>query len=122
VLYNYTGDHITSVGSGLQVKLANGNAIQAIPDYRIKQAAQLDIQACQKLAGGKVRVTAGINNVLNEKYIVYQDLNGNKKMDDPLLLGSYNGNQGYYRSGTDNTIINMETQRNYYLTISFLFR
>ncbi len=122
VLYNQTGDYITAVGSGVIVKLANGNSVSTIPDYRVKAAGQLDIQLGQKIFKSKVQLTAGVNNLLNNEYTVYQDLNGNKKMDDPLLLGSLNGKQGFYRTGTDNTISRIKTQKNYFITLAFLFR
>jgi len=54
------------------------------------------------------------NNLLNSGYVVYQDLNGNKKFDDPLTLkNSQEGKGGYYQSGIDNTIIKHQTTKNF---------
>ncbi len=121
VLYNRTGDYISAVGSGASFKLANGEDISAIPDYRVKGRDQLDIQLSQKIFKKKLQLIIGANNLLNSGYIVYQDLNGNKKFDAALVLNN-NQRGGFYQSGTDNTVISIKTQRSYYFTISYLFK
>jgi TonB-dependent Receptor Plug Domain len=122
ILYSRTGDYISSLGSGRIYTLTNGNTVAAIPDYRVKGREQLDIQLSQKIFRSKVQIIAGVNNLLDNPYIEYQDLNGNKKFDTPLSLKTLNGRGGFYQSGTDNTILYIQSQRTYYLTVSYLFK
>lgn len=123
VLYNRTGDYISMVGSGARITLDNGNMISALPDYRVKGREQLDIQVSQKFFREKAQLIIGVNNLLKDPYIEYQDLNGNKKFDTPLTLRpNQNNNGGLYQSGIDNTVINIKTQPVYYLTLSYLFQ
>lgn len=122
LLFNQTGDYISTLGSGKITDHANGIAIAAIPDYRIKGKRQLDVQVSQKIWKTKMQLTAGVTNILDNPYIIYQDLNGNKKFDAPLVLTAVGNRGGYYQSGTDNTIISIKSQRTVYLSLSYLFR
>jgi hypothetical protein len=122
ILFNQTGDYISVLGSGKLASHDNGNAVAAIPDYRIKGKRQLDLQVSQKIWKSKMQVIAGVTNILDNPYIVYQDLNGNKKFDAPLVLTAIGNKGGYYQSGTDNTIISIQSQRTVYLSLSYLFR
>jgi TonB-dependent receptor len=122
VLYSRTDDYITAVGSGRQVVLANGNMISAIPDYRIKGREQLDIQVSQQFLRSKLQLIAGVNNLLNSPYVQYQDLNGNGKYDEALVLSNRGNQGGFYQSGIDNNLLYIESQPTYYLRISYLFK
>lgn len=119
VLYNYTGDYVLQVGSGTNYKLDNGLNVLAIPNYRVKGIGQLDIQLSHSVLNNSLQLAVGVNNLLNEKYIIYQDLNGNKKFDEPLIV---NGKNGLYQSGVDNTVMQRQTQRGFYFTISYIFK
>jgi outer membrane receptor protein involved in Fe transport len=123
VLYSRTGGYISALGSGKTYTLANGNTILAVPGYRVKGREQLDIQLSQKILQSKIEIIAGVNNLTASPFITYQDLNGNKKMDAPLVLNN-NGNNGggYFVSGVDNTITNIKQQPLYYITLSYLFK
>ncbi len=122
LLYNTTADYISFVGSGQKTELSNGNSILDIPDYRVRGTEQLDFQISQKFLKSKIQAILGVNNLLNTPYIIYQDLNGNKKFDEPLQLkANANGRLGYYQSGTDNTVVSIKPQRLYYLTVSYVF-
>ena len=122
LLYNRTSDYISAVGSGVYTPLSNGNRVLAVPNYQVKGRDLFNIQLSQEFYKSKARLIAGINNVLNSSYTVYQDLNGNNKFDDALLLkANANGRLGYYQSGTDNTVVAVKSQRLYYLTLSYLF-
>ncbi|MBI3883253.1 MAG: TonB-dependent receptor [Sphingobacteriales bacterium] len=107
VLYNSTGDYLSAVGSA------------TTPDYRVKGRGQLDLQLSHKILKSRIEIIAGVNNLLKSAYVEYQDLNGNKKFDQPLTVKN---TTGIYNSGTDNTIINLNTQRTYYFTLSYLFK
>jgi outer membrane receptor protein involved in Fe transport len=121
VVYNKTADIISKVGSGNVITLSNGNKITAVPDYRIKGRGQLDIQLAQKIFKSKMQIIAGVTNLLDESFIEYQDLNGNKKFDAPLSVTSDINNSGFYKNGIDNTIHNIKLQRNFYVRLSWLF-
>jgi len=94
VLYHRIGDYISVVGSA------------GMPDYRIKDRDQLDLQLSQKLLKCRIQIIAGVNNLTSSAYTEYQDLDGNKKFDRDV----------------DNTVMNIKPQRTYFLTISYLFR
>lgn len=121
-MYSRTGDYIMALGSGKKYSLTNGKLISAIPDYWVKGREQMDIQVAQKLFKNKLQVIAGVNNLLKDNYIVYQDLNGNKKFDEALVLQNINGQGGIYKSGTDNTVSNFKMPRSYYVTLSWVFK
>lgn len=122
ILFNQTGDCISVLGSGKLVIQDNGNAIAAMPDYRIKGRRQLDIQVSQKIWKSGMQLIAGVTNILNNPYIVYQDLNGNKKFDGSLVLNAIGNKGGYYQSGIDNTITAIQSQRTFYMSLSYLFK
>lgn len=122
VLYNHIGDYISAVGSGARIHLANGNIVSVIPDYRIKARDQLDLQVAQKFYHSRIQLIAGVNNLANNAYVEYQDLNGNKKFDQPLSHTIKNNSGGYFNGGVDNTVLSTKPQRTYYLTVSYLFK
>lgn len=122
ILYNRIGDYITALGYGKLNTLTNGNSITDLPDYRVKERTQLDIQIGQKIFKNNILITVGVTNLLKNDFVVYQDLDGNKKMDDPITLKTINGHAGYYQAGTDNTITSIKSQPAYYFTIAYLFK
>lgn len=121
VLFQEAGDMIVAVGSGERVVLTNGNSISAAPELRQTKQRQLDIQVSQKFLKSSLQLIAGVNNLLRTPAVLYQDLNGNKQFDEPLQLTVRN-NGAYYKSGTDNTLQNLQTQRHFYITLSFTFK
>jgi outer membrane receptor protein involved in Fe transport len=120
LLFQQAGDMITALGSGKRITLINGNTISAVPELRQTTLRQMDIQVSQKLFKSSLQLIAGVNNLLPLPYVLYQDLNGNKKFDEALQFSVIN-NGAYYSGGTDNTLINMKTQRQFYVTLSFTF-
>jgi|GEM_PF-960513 len=121
VLFQQTADYKDALGSGNRITLINGKTISTTPDYRVAERNQLDIQISQKFFKSTVKFIAGINNLLENGFVQYQDLNGNKKFDTPLTL-SVRNNGAYFQSGMDNTITNNKSQRLYYITLSYLFK
>jgi TonB-dependent receptor len=121
ILYCRTGDYISAVGSGRSFTLSNGNVVQAIPDYRVKGREQLDLQVSQKLFKSRFQVIAGINNLLNDPYTEYQDLNGNGKFDTPLSLTGHQGAGGFFAGGVDNTVMQIKSQKTWFVTVSYVF-
>lgn len=121
VTYSRTGDYLSHVGSGSSQKLGNGNQVLSTPHYRVKGNNILDIHISQAVFHSALMLAAGVNNLLGEKYTEYQDLNGNKKFDEALLVTEKNGRRGYYQSGIDNALKQLKTQRNIYFSISYQF-
>ncbi len=124
IIYSNTGDYINALGSGEKYKLSNGNTVLQTPDYRMKGTDDLDIQIAQKFYKNKIEIIAGVNNLLSRKIIQYQDLNGNKKFDNSLVVTSnnMNGGAGYFVSGIDNTVISIKKSPVYYFSLSYLFK
>lgn len=122
ILYSRSGDYISALGSGKVIVLANGSTVLAMPNYRVKGREQLDIQLSQKIFKSKIQIIVGANNILDNTYVTYQDLNGNNKFDSPLALQNLNNLGGQYKSGTDNTISNIKSQRTFFVTLSWLFK
>lgn len=122
ILYNTTGDYVTAVGSGTVYKLANGNSVKEIPDYIVRGNNRLDLQLSKKFLKSKAQIIFGVNNVLNEADIVYQDLNGNNRFDKPVKLTiNDKGELGYLQRGVDNTVFYIRSQPLYYATFSYTF-
>jgi hypothetical protein len=122
IVYYMSDDYLSAVGSGDPVKLQNGNTITVMPDLRIKRRDQLDLQLSKKFFRAKFQLIAGVTNLLNNRYIEYQDLNGNGKFDEPLAVNARAGRAGgFYQTGTDNTLYNNQPQRTYYVSLSYLF-
>lgn len=119
LILNSTADYISAVGSGNLVKLVNGNEVLTIPHYYTKGRAQLDLQVFQPFFKSKLKLIAGINNILAEATLLYQDLNGNKKYDEALVSLRSNGSTGFYKSGIDNTPYRVEGQRSFYVRLSY---
>jgi outer membrane receptor protein involved in Fe transport len=121
VIYQQTGDYLQTVGSGTSIALKNGNTVTAVPAIRVGEMNQLDVQLAQKIFKSSIQIIAGVNNLLESSFVSYQDLNGNKKFDKAAAVTLKN-NRAYYGSGVDNTIFNIKTKRQIYVTVSFLFR
>jgi TonB-dependent receptor len=123
VIYNRAGDYIQALGSGTPQKLNNGNLVLPVPHYRVKGREQLDVQISQAFYKSRLRLILGASNILSSPFIIYQDLNGNKKLDAPFTLSNRNGNGSnvYYAGGTDNTVSSIPSQANYYLNLSITF-
>lgn len=122
LLYSRAGDYIIAAGSGAGYTLANGSTVLSIPDYRMKERDNMDIQVAQKIWHSRIQLIAGVNNVTNSATVIYQDLNANKQFDKPLTLAIKNNSGGYYQEGVDNTPMSIKAQRTYYFTITYLFK
>ncbi|MBC7848614.1 MAG: TonB-dependent receptor [Chitinophagaceae bacterium] len=116
---NTTGDFISAVGSGSITKLINEKEVLAIPHYYTKGRTQMDLQLSQEFFRSVLRVSVGANNIFQESFITYQDLNGNKKFDEPLVVYKANGGTGRYAGGIDNTTYKREGVRSFYVRLSF---
>ncbi len=121
VNYQYTSDYLHSAGSGAKVYGSNEDAVYAIPDYRVEGMSQLNIQVSHLFFKSSLQVVAGATNVLNSPFIIYQDLDGNKSLDEPLVISKVGPNRGFYVSGTDNIIRETSNQRSFFVRLSYTF-
>jgi TonB dependent receptor/CarboxypepD_reg-like domain/TonB-dependent Receptor Plug Domain len=119
VSYNRTGDYIYQLGSadkksGLLLKF----------DTRINPRDLMDITISKDLFKNKCKIKINISNVLNSRYIAYQDTNQNGKFDEPLinnLKPSSFSNYITYVSGIENTTSSIKPQRTYSFSINYTF-
>src|SRR5262249_6427821 len=125
--YNKTGDFINELGtSDLRIKVANGTHIPVIPHYRVRSRDMVDLVVSQSLLKNKCKLKFNVINLLKKRYIIYQDLNGNGKFDDPVVvkkqtdLSARDKTQNYLH-GTDNTPISIDPQRAYSFSVSYTF-
>lgn len=124
--YNRTGDYIFQLGSsnyvgGGSAKLPNGDKILQVPDF-IQQARDLvDISVRQSLFKGKMLLKANVANLLARKLVIFQDLNGNNKLDTPLTFTFPPGGLGNFVSGDDNVAFITNGQRTYSFSVSYTF-
>jgi len=120
--YNKTGDYINELGtSDLRIKVSNGTHIPMIPHYRVRSRDMVDLVVSQSLLKNKCKLKFNVINLLKKRYIVYQDLNGNGKFDDAVLVKKDGGKTANYQSGTDNTPVNIAPQRGYSFSVSYTF-
>jgi CarboxypepD_reg-like domain/TonB-dependent Receptor Plug Domain len=116
--YSYSGETILARGTGAEVVLANGEKITAIPDYRLAATHRLHLQISQRFLKNSLQVSAGVQNLLANNYLVYQDLNGNEKFDEALKITT-TPKPGYFLSGTDNAVRKINGQRTWFFSISY---
>ena len=121
ISFNRTGDYNNELGSSDFTRvLANGTAVAEIPPYRVQARNLVDLVLTQILWKEKCRIKFNINNLLNQRYVLYQDNNGNGKLDKPILIDIKKVEQNYV-SGIDNTASNITPQRTYSLAFTYTF-
>jgi hypothetical protein len=120
--YNNSSDYIIQLGTFDEATLTNGNKTPTSPDYRIKGRPLLDLVLTQSFLNDRARIKFNISNILKEPFIIYQDLNGNKKFDQTVTVDK-TGMSGNHTitGGIDNTPSSVLGQRNYSLTFSYTF-
>ncbi len=117
--FNKTGDYNNQLGSSdFNRNKANGDSTFEIPPYRLKSRNLLDIVVSKSFWKDKLRVRFNIINLFKESTLLYQDVNGNGKFDDPIIINT-NQSDNNYVSGTDNTASRLQGQRVYQLGITF---
>jgi len=121
--YNRTGDYINELGSSdLSVHLANGNIVPTRPHYRVKARDIGDLVISKAFVKNKAKFTFKVSNLFNERYILYQDLNGNGKYDgQPVVVKNVRERTANYLSGIDNTASSIQPQRSYSFSFSYTF-
>lgn len=118
---NKTGDYNNELGSSdFTRRLPNGKLTATVPPYRVKGRNSLDFVLTQSLFREKMKFKLNISNLLNEPIILYQDINGNGKFDDPVYINVFKSEDNYL-GGTDNTASKIIPQRTYSLAVTYTF-
>ncbi|MHA4807426.1 TonB-dependent receptor [Flavitalea flava] len=122
VSFNRTGDYINELGSSdLDVHLANGKLIPRRPHYWVKARDLMDLVISQSFLHNKAKFKFNVTNLLNQRYILYQDLNGNGKFDTPVRIKKIGDRTNNYLDGIDNTASSIRPQRTYSFSFSYTF-
>lgn len=123
VSYNRTGDYVNELGtSDLSIVLPNGVHVPMVPHYRVKARDLVDIVVTKSFIRNKLKLKFNVSNLLNARYILYQDLNGNNKFDAPVTIKGGNvGRTQNYLAGVDNTASSISPQKSLSLSISYVF-
>ena len=112
--FNRTGSFIYQLGSADKLqKLPNGQLVLNVPNSRVNPRNVLDCTISKDLLKNKCKIKVNISNILNSRYIVYQDVNDNGKFDEPYSLQS--------NSGIDTTPSFLNSQRTYSFSIGYTF-
>ncbi|KIC92314.1 TonB-dependent receptor [Flavihumibacter sp. ZG627] len=120
--YNRTGDHITELGSNLEMINIFDSKVTVTPAYHLKARNQLDFVLTKSFLDNKLNMKFNLINLLKDPVIIYQDLNGNGKMDELIRPVQVKGQpQLTYSSGIDNASSYIISQRSYSLTVSYTF-
>lgn len=114
----YNSDYLVSVGSGKWVQLPDNKRITAIPSIWMKGRTQLDVQLSQSVFRSQGKLIVGITNLVGDKYLFYQDTNGNNRFDGQLQVFTSGNQRGLFKSGTDNVVRSLEGQRTIYFRLS----
>lgn len=124
VSYNRTGDYINELGSNdLDIRLENGNTVPRRPHYYVKPRNMMDLVITLNTLKNKGRLKLNVSNLLKDRFILYEDLNGNGKFDEPVLLkqGTAADRTENYLSGVDNAASSIVPQRTYSLSFTYTF-
>lgn len=120
--FNKTGDYINELGSSdFNRHLANGALGVEIPHYTVKARNLVDVVITQALWKDKCRIKFNISNLLNQPFILYQDINNNGKFDAPITVESEKIVLNNYLSGIDATPSIVQPQRTYSLAVTYTF-
>lgn len=121
--YNRTGDHIFELGSSdFVVNPLNGVPLLAVPHFVLRARHVLDLSIRQQLWKKKAQLKFNVTNLLAEPTIIYQDFNGNNRLDNPTFeLDKTLSGQGSVISGIDNAASNTIGQRTLSLSFTFTF-
>jgi TonB dependent receptor/CarboxypepD_reg-like domain/TonB-dependent Receptor Plug Domain len=119
--FNRTGDYIFELGLPNTQKLINGNTSKLIPDFVLRARDIGDLVLSQNFAKNKGKLKLNISNLFLSRAILYQDLNGNGRFDDPVVVVKTNPLAGQYVSGTDATSYSINPQRTYSFSIAYTF-
>lgn len=119
--YNRTGDYTNELGSSDYTRrTAEDKVVPKIPPFIVQARDLADVVITQSLFKERLRIKFNVNNVLNKRYVIYQDLNGNGKFDDAVLIDRTKPENNYL-GGIDNAPLIVAPQRSYMLNFTYTF-
>ena len=121
--YNRTGDYISQLGSSdfvVGVLPADRKLLQ-IQHYILQARDIIDVSVRQSFLKGKALIKFNIANLLGKPLIIYQDYNGNDKLDAPMKIDITTTGQGAILSGVDNISSATNGQRTFSCSFSYTF-
>ncbi len=121
--FNKTGDHIYELGTGdLDVRLADGTKVPSRPHTYLQARNMMDLVVSKSILNNKGKFKFNITNLLNQRFLLYQDLNGNAHFDTPVTVKEAGGDRtNNYLAGIDNVPLNITPQRTYSLSFTYTF-
>lgn len=122
--FNRTGDNISDLGSSdFQVNPLYGRPLLVIPHFVLQARDQVDLSARLLVANRKGQFKFNVTNLLAEPFIIYQDFNGNERLDRPVFRIDKDPSTGQGRvvSGVDNVSSYLIGQRTYSLSFTYTF-
>jgi Outer membrane protein beta-barrel family/CarboxypepD_reg-like domain/TonB-dependent Receptor Plug Domain len=136
--FNRSGDNIGELGfmTIRGVPRPDGSVFQRreTPDFYVRARNLVDMVISKSFLKNKARIKLNITNLLEEPFILYQDMNMNGRFDEPILVNKGPNEQlpsqairpekekaGRYISGFDNTATRLTGQRLYEFTFSYTF-
>ncbi len=123
--YNRTGDYVDQLGSSnfLQNQ-PYGKPVLAQPNFILQARDIIDVSIRQAVLKKKGLIKFNIANLLSKPLVIFQDFNGNDKLDAPLTYNSdqnSGANYGTITGGIDNIISYTIGQRNFSLAFTYTF-
>ena len=119
--YNTTSDFINQLGTFNEATLSNGNTTPTNPHYIIKGRKMGDMVLTQQILKKRGKILFSITNIFNAPYILYQDLNGNGKFDEPVTIDK-NEVDFKIAGGIDNTPSSIIPQRGIAISFTYIFK
>ncbi len=117
---NRTGDYINELGSNdLDVTLANGIKIPTRPHFIVKARNMVDMVVSQAILKNRGKFKFNIINLLKQRYILYQDLNGNGKFEPGKIV--FQPGIVSLQGNGDNAVSNITPQRAYSISFTYTF-
>ncbi len=119
--FNRTGDNLNDLGSAdFILNPIYGKPLLVVPHFVLQARDQIDISARLLVLKRKGQFKLNISNLLSKPFIIYQDFNGNEKLDDPYFIIDRTSNgQGRVISGVDNVSSYIQGQRTYSLSFTY---
>jgi outer membrane receptor protein involved in Fe transport len=117
-IYQVIGDRLFAVGSGAVVIEDGSDAVLSIPHYHEKGRSEISIQASYAFFHRRMQVILGAENLFRTPYIIYQDLDGDGAMGDPVRFEQVAGG-GRYVSGQDLVVRRIDQLPRYYFRLMF---
>jgi outer membrane receptor protein involved in Fe transport len=123
--YNRTGDYIDQLGSSdfLIGQQPYGKPLLARPNFILQARDIIDVSIRQAVLKGKGLIKFNVANLLSKPLVIYQDFNGNDKLDAPITFDrNPNGARyGFVTGGIDNISSFTIGQRNFSLAFTYTF-